>query len=310
MPTHVSFAHLSDLHLPLPPVAAGDWRLLAGKRLLSLLSWRRHRRHVHLAEILAALMRDVAAHRPDHIVITGDLVNIALPAEFARARAWLEAAPGTPADTTVVPGNHDCLAPVAWRDGLGRWAPWMTGDDDGAGAAGRFPFVRRRGALAVVGVTTGLPTAPLLATGTVGRDQRERLADTLSDLARARAFRVVAMHHGPIAGRGGPRKGLTDRAEVAALLKRVGAELVLHGHGHHLGLRRLPGPDGAIPVLSAPSASADLRGSGTAAWLHCALAGEAPGWRLRVTLRGRDAGTGTVSTHGRIELPYGRGRGT
>ena len=56
--------------------------------------------------MLDALVADMQAQRPDHIAVTGDLVNLALEAEFTPAQAWLESV-GTPQRVTVVPGNHD-----------------------------------------------------------------------------------------------------------------------------------------------------------------------------------------------------------
>src|SRR5258708_2385595 len=97
-------AHLSDPHLgPLPQPRLSE---LASKRLLGYLNWRRNRHLVHRAEVLDAITRDLRAARPDHIAVTGDLVNIALPFEFERARGWLGSL-GSPADVSVVPGNHD-----------------------------------------------------------------------------------------------------------------------------------------------------------------------------------------------------------
>ena len=46
---------------------------------------------VHRREILDLLTRDLIERKPDHIAVTGDLVNLALEAEFAPARAWLDA---------------------------------------------------------------------------------------------------------------------------------------------------------------------------------------------------------------------------
>ena len=56
--------------------------------------------------MLAALVADLKARTPDHIAVTGDLVNLSLPSEFVAARAWLDAL-GNPRDVSVVPGNHD-----------------------------------------------------------------------------------------------------------------------------------------------------------------------------------------------------------
>ena len=87
-----TLAHLSDLHLPLPPPLPGAprWRALASKRILGYLSYRLKRKMVHDAAVLAALVDDLRQHAPDHIAITGDLTNIALPEEFTTHRplAW------------------------------------------------------------------------------------------------------------------------------------------------------------------------------------------------------------------------------
>jgi hypothetical protein len=99
-----TLAHLSDPHLP--PLPAARLRDLAGKRALGYLNWTRNRHKYHRREVLDALVADMQAQRPDHIAVTGDLVNLALEAEFTPAQAWLESV-GTPQRVTVVPGNHD-----------------------------------------------------------------------------------------------------------------------------------------------------------------------------------------------------------
>src|SRR5262245_20870630 len=97
-------AHLSDPHLaPLPRPRIAE---LASKRLTGYLNWLRKRRAIHESDVLAAIVRDLSSQRPDHIAVTGDLVNIALPAEFENARRWLDRL-GPAADVSLVPGNHD-----------------------------------------------------------------------------------------------------------------------------------------------------------------------------------------------------------
>src|SRR5580693_4197362 len=82
-----TLAHFSDPHLP--PLPKPRLSELAGKRVLGYLNWTRNRHKYYRREVLDALVRDLQAERPDHIAVTGDLVNLALPAEFAPARAWL-----------------------------------------------------------------------------------------------------------------------------------------------------------------------------------------------------------------------------
>src|SRR3984957_3814485 len=83
-----TLAHLSDPHLA--PLPVPRFRDLAGKRALGYLNWKRNRRKFHRRDVLDALVSDIQAQAPDHIAITGDLVNLALEAEFAPAREWLE----------------------------------------------------------------------------------------------------------------------------------------------------------------------------------------------------------------------------
>ena len=281
-------AHVSDLHLPLsgrmPPL-----RQLAGKRLLALLSWQRKRRHLHTARPLAALLSDLAAHAPDHLAITGDLTNLGLASEFLAARAWLERL-GSSDRTSVIPGNHDRTAALPWLPGLGQWEPWMSGDADTPQSGGEaFPFLRRRGPLAILGLSSALPTPPFSAAGELGFRQIERAAVLLEQSGRDGLFRVVLIHHPPLPGReGGGRKALRDRAALAAMLGRSGAELVLHGHLHVSRLGTLPGPGGPILMLGVPAGSASRARPELAGWHLHRIARKGAEWRLTTLARGYD----------------------
>src|SRR5262249_8115871 len=152
-----TLAHLSDPHLgpiPTPPLHE-----LFNKRGLGLINWYRKRHRHHRREVLDDIVADMKRHAPGHIAVTGDLVNVSLPAEFARAAAWLDSV-GTPADVTLTPGNHDAYIKRVAGHAAQHWGEFMRGDD---GAP--FPFVRRRGPVAMVGLTTSVPTGPLMATG-------------------------------------------------------------------------------------------------------------------------------------------------
>src|SRR4249919_613530 len=156
-------AHLSDPHLaPLPRPRV---RELLSKRGLGYLNWLRKRRAIHRPEMLAALVADLKGQMPDHIAVTGDLVNLSLSNEFAPALAWLGAL-GNAREVTFVPGNHDAYVPAAETFAQCHWSAFMRGDADES-----FPFVRRRGALALIGLSTSLPTPPLAATGRLHGDQ-------------------------------------------------------------------------------------------------------------------------------------------
>jgi 3',5'-cyclic AMP phosphodiesterase CpdA len=256
-------AHLTDVHLG--PVAGFGPRYWNLKRGLGYLNWMRKRRHDHQRAALDRIVADLVAHRPDHIAVTGDLVNIGLPQEHINALAWLRAL-GPPEQVTVVPGNHDTYVRMGRDPGARRWAAYMTSNAEGLaftpGAAGGLPFVRVVGDVALVGVDSAVPTPPLLAWGRVGRTQLARLEEILERLRGAGLFRLVLIHHPPLRGQADAARGLRDAAEFEAVLERSGAELVIHGHNHRNMLAWLPRTSGgdAVPprrtaIVGAPSAS-------------------------------------------------------
>ncbi|HEY5966203.1 MAG TPA: metallophosphoesterase, partial [Xanthobacteraceae bacterium] len=184
-----TLAHLSDPHLP--PLPAARMRDLVGKRALGYLNWTRNRHKYHRREVLDSLVADLKAQRPDHIAVTGDLVNLALEAEFKPAQAWLESV-GTPQQVTVVPGNHDAYVRATRHHFVDAFEPYLRGDAETNGTP--FPFVRRRGPLALIGVSSAVPTPPLMATGRLGRAQLDALDRQLADLSTEDAFRVLLVH--------------------------------------------------------------------------------------------------------------------
>jgi 3',5'-cyclic AMP phosphodiesterase CpdA len=287
-------AHLSDLHLPADWTPAGVAELFS-KRTLSRIAWRRKRRR-HSTDVLAALAADVAAWAPDHVAITGDLTNFSTPEEFAGARAWLEAF-GEAAQITVSPGNHDALVAGGLEARFAGLRPWF-GD---AGEA--FPFVRRRGPLALVNLSSARPTALHLATGRLGESQLERLDGVLEALGGDGLIRVVLLHHPVVEGAVAQRKALTDAPALREILRRRGAELILHGHAHRPVFGAVAGPAGPIPVLGTASASSALAGEGLASWHAIEVEADGAAPAIRVVVRSYDPLSGAMAERGRYVLP-------
>lgn len=282
MTTPFLLAHLSDPHLgPMPKPRALD---LIGKRALGYMNWQRKRHAVHRREVLARIVADIHAHRPDHIALTGDLVNIALPAEFIEAASWLETV-GPAHDVSLVPGNHDAYDMSTRHHYARAWADYLRGDGDAAAPA--FPYVRRRGPLALIGVSTAIPTAPFMATGLIGHRQREALDSILPQLARENLCRVLTIHHPPYVAPGRWTARLRDAGNLRDILKRHGVELLLHGHDHRHATMWLDGPGSKIPAIGVPSASAAPGGHyHPAAYNLFSIARTNDAWRIEQTVRG------------------------
>ncbi len=251
-----TLAHLSDLHVTSP--LGGAWPGYLNKRLLGLLSWGLRRHRLYRTSVAAALLDDLASLSPDHIAVTGDITNLGLEKEFREGLAWLRRL-GTPADVTVVPGNHDCYLPASAPRFRELWAAYTAGDapraNGGSAAPPEYPFSRVRGEVALVGVDSAVPSPPGFATGRVGRTQLERLEVLLGELGARGLFRVVLVHHPPSDRGVKRRKRLVDSGPLRDVLARAGAELVLCGHRHVRSLEWLEGPGGGIPAAGAPAAS-------------------------------------------------------
>src|SRR5262249_31874136 len=225
-PAITTLGHLSDLHAT--PVPLLSLEALRSKRALGWLSWHLRRRRRYRPAVLEALLADLAHTAPDQLAITGDLTQIALEHEFRDAAAWL-ARLGPPARVCAIPGNHDAYVRVPRERGFQHWSAYLA-SDPGEGEA--YPSVRVRGEIALVGGCTAQPTPPFAATGRVGAEQLARLDGVLERLGRAGLCRIVLIHHPPVAGLTSRRRSLRDAGAFGEVLRRRGAELVLHGHLH------------------------------------------------------------------------------
>lgn len=273
-----TLAHLSDPHLP--PLPVPRFRELAGKRALGYLNWTRNRHKYQKRDVLDALVSDMQAQGPDQIAVTGDLVNLALEAEFTPAHEWLQSV-GAPDRVTAIPGNHDAYVRATKDRFAQTFGSYLAGDD----ALITFPFLRRRGPIALIGVSSAVPTPPLMATGRLGRTQLDTLELMLKRLATEQRFRVLLVHH-PL--RSNSRfKRLTDSARLLALLKRHGVDLILHGHDHIHSTMWVDGPNGPIPAVGVPSASALAHGRYPAAAYNLfSIERDGAAWRCEQTVRG------------------------
>jgi len=288
-----TLAHISDPHVgPLPQVRARD---LLNKRFFGYLSWKRRRRDIHRPEILSDLQRDLAGIAPDHVAITGDLTNIALPEEFQQALRWLGRL-GRPDRVTVIPGNHDAYVALPWERSIGQWSDYMAGDTAPGEvsrpmAADDFPAIRIRGDIALIGLTTARATPLFLATGEIGRDQLARLEGHLTALGRKGLCRIVLLHHPPCPDGLAWRKRLVDADDFRSVVSRCGAELVLHGHDHKFGSASIDAVDGRVAVFGVPSASAMADGKRPQSHYHLyGIDRSAKGWEIGVKVRRYEGG--------------------
>ena len=118
---------------------------------------------------------DIKAEKSDHLAVTGDLVNLALDGEIELARLWLETL-GPAGGCLRRSRQSRRLCAGRLRQGLPLVGAWMRGDGYDA-PAGRhaFPYLRVRGQVALIGVSTARATAPFMANGFFRDEQAARL---------------------------------------------------------------------------------------------------------------------------------------
>lgn len=280
-------AHISDVHLgPLPKVRKRD---LISKRITGYLNWRRNRAKALGNAALARVLDDMADHAPDHVAVTGDLMNLSLKEEMQAGRIWLDAL-GTPRDVSFVPGNHDAYVIGALGRTVAAFQPFLEGDggreDETLRGARAFPYVRVRGPLALIGANSARATPAFVAAGHFSESQAQALEAALREAGRRGFCRVVMIHHPPVRGATTQAKRLFGISRFQKAVAAAGAELVLHGHTHLPTLHALRGLQGAVPVVGVTAAGQMPGGHRpNGGWNAFDIEGAAGNWRITLTRR-------------------------
>lgn len=257
----VKLAHISDIHLA--PLPKPRWWELIGKRITGYLNWQKNRDHRINARPLAALMLSLREQLPDHTVISGDLVNLSLQAEFSAMERWL-CKEGSGKDIFLTLGNHDAYVCGAFDQACRMFAPWIEGER-APETVGAFPVMRVVGDVAVIAVSSALATPPFCAAGYFDVAQEKSLGWLLEAAAARGLFRVVMIHHPPFMEGVAWHRKLWGVQRFWRVIRNYGCELILHGHTHEPSLYYVDAIRGSPPVVGVASASQSFGGVAPAA---------------------------------------------
>ena len=100
-------AHISDLHL-LALDGVSPLRFI-NKRATGYANLRFRRKHVHRGDIVRAIADHISREGVDHVVITGDVSNLALEGEFELVRHVLENHLRLPPSAVTIAGTKPRL---------------------------------------------------------------------------------------------------------------------------------------------------------------------------------------------------------
>jgi 3',5'-cyclic AMP phosphodiesterase CpdA len=207
----------------------------------------------HDMKIVAATEAWIEAHRPDLIIISGDLTQRAREAQFSEASAYLNRLRAMGIPVLVVPGNHD----VPLYDVFRRFAapldryrayisddlcPWYENDE-----------------IAVLGLNTARSLT--FTDGRINRDQMAMLRQRFAAVAPAKT-RILVTHHPlyamPIGEEGELTEAVGRHSAAVKAVCQAGVHLALAGHFHRTyadAAHKMVENAGAVLVMQAGTAT-------------------------------------------------------
>ena len=251
--------HISDVHLgPLPSV---KFHQFFSKRITGYINWKLKRKSSLGNDYLDTIITDIKSKEVDHIALTGDLINLALPDEYKLANKFLKEL-GAPENIIANCGNHDAYVTGAMQKSINNWAPYLSGDNQQITTTADYPTLRKREDIALISCNSAEATLPFFATGYCSRDQAKRLEKILQETKDM--YRVVMIHHPPLEDATPWAKRLIGYERFQEVITKYGAELILHGHTHQATINKIAGPNNEVPVVCVPATGKAPSGRGPA----------------------------------------------
>lgn len=194
----------------------------------------------HLPRLAQGTLEFIDSHRPDLVVVSGDLTQRAKPEQFRQARAFVDQ---IPVPTLVVPGNHDVPMYRVWERVFSPFGAYR------AHFSPELEPLYRDDELLVVGINTAfnwtikdgrIPLARLLEVG-------ELCASVPESVLKV----VVAHHHLIPPPNFGTQRVVGNAYEAIDLFSSAGVDLILSGHLHqaYIGNSEEFYPKGRSPVV-------------------------------------------------------------
>ncbi len=229
----MKIGHISDIHwLDTTGASVLDFfnkRISGGINLLA------GRAKTHTKETACAALEKLIDLGCDHLVITGDLTNLALPGEFSGVKAMLNRY-FTDAQMTIVPGNHDFYTRESAQ--ARRFESMIYVEKPGnvdVGIEATWPFVKRVQNVAFIGLCSAQPRPWFVAAGRLGQTQLDALQKVLEHPEIQDCVKVVALHHHLFQtnmAAGESLRCLEDRQNFLEICQKGGVRLIMHGHNH------------------------------------------------------------------------------
>ncbi len=229
----MKIGHISDIHwLDTTGAKVTDFfnkRISGGINLLA------GRAKTHSRQTAQCALKTLVEQGCEHLVITGDLTNLALPGEFAGVKTMLNQY-FRDEQMTIVPGNHDFYTRESakakrFESMIYTAAPGNVDVE----VSGTWPFVRCVNNVAFIGLCSAQPRPWFVAAGKLGQTQLDDLKKVLEHPSVRDCVKIVALHHHLFQvnmASGESLRCLEDREQLLDICRQYGVQLVMHGHNH------------------------------------------------------------------------------
>lgn len=256
--------HISDIHI-LDLGKHSPFEFL-NKRLVGGLNLLLNRSQAHSAAVVERAIEHLEELGVDHIVVSGDLTNLALDPEFAAARSIIDTIEDATDRVSVVPGNHDYYTPdaVKARRFENHFEPFLESDLPDYQLDGGYPFCHLRDETAIIGLNSGIATPWFFSTGTVADAELTAAGRLLDDPEVKRRFKIVVVHHPLLPDENHSiqfTRRMVNDEDVLEMVRTKGVDLVMHGHTHFFSTVKLPkiGSPGTTYICEAGCSSVGSR---------------------------------------------------
>lgn len=236
----MKIGHISDIHwLDTTGTHLSDF---LNKRISGSINLWAGRAKIHSKEATECALKTLKKLGCDHLIVTGDLTNLALPSEFYAVKHTLNRY-FADSEMTIVPGNHDYYTT---ESALARrfeqfMYPVKPGNFD-LGIEQTWPFVHIIQDVAVIALNSAQPRPWFVAAGRLGKQQLDDLQKVLQHPEISDRLKIIAIHHHlfqVLKSPGESLRHLDDRKSFLDICLENNVRLVVHGHNHDYTLKRV-----------------------------------------------------------------------
>ncbi len=236
----MKIGHISDIHwLDTQDAKFTDFlnkRISGGINLLA------GRARIHSTITAQAAIEKIKDLGCTHLIVSGDLTNLALPAEFNSVRIALNRF-FIDEKMTIVPGNHDFYTRESEK--AKRFETYMYRTKPGNldfGCDETWPFVQIVKDVAFIGVNSAQPRPWFVAAGRIGEHQLDMLQKALAHPEVASRTKIVVLHHHLfqiLQSPGESLRKLEDASDFIDVCLDGKVNMIAHGHNHDYSIKCL-----------------------------------------------------------------------